>query len=820
MDEVTHTVSAETFVVLTTLLLVLRFLLDFLGPWHRTWSFMLFLVPSFEALNYSMVHYTMGLMQLSSEKVNSYFQVWAVLLTTLQYSVKTGRPYNRSRQIPLLDLMASFWAANLLRLRTFSLLRTPLWLIWSLNAARIISYFASSNKQEAINQESLRLTADYMSYEHGISSSSSQHSAAADPSSSGKGFTMDSYKYMVLGENQVLRDIIQENINCLPAVQQTHQQEHAQRRKKQKHRIRLDPAVHQKLITLDKIWNVDSGESGLLGVEATADPSNRLKDVCLSFALYKLLRRRFYDLPLHEARLPRQGVKIRRLVFDYILRDAERAFRVVGTQLSFLQDLFYSKHAATFADGFPAMNLALSLLLVVTTGYIAYPVRHIPERMDKADRNRITHGVLITRIIVALIVGKELAEIYMYIFSQWTKVLMLSSYAKHRCLRHPLMESVMRVMLFFMTRDRWDEKICQHNILISTRAVKLGRFTCYIWSKFPKGIKMEACTKEAIFQSIRRLEKNPERLDSYFTNAFGGPNQRIHGQLLWAVDDLEADTHRILVWHIATCLCEIDLVSDKAAVAFRPGIMCPVPFVKRPIMGSNKQPDSSSTGIGSVEAAMPMWWEHYRTAASLSNYCAYLVMQKLLPDNGLVALKVWSEVYREIVHITMDGSIRSLLNLRSMKDVFTCLMRTANMPHNKHVPVQGKPDEEAPPMSSSEPTEKEQTAHHRGDRDPLDINNSLTCKGAELAKQLMAEYGEDKVGLWEKLAVFWTGFLLHLAASTRASKHRTLLAGSRELSTHLWALLSHAGFLGRTSHGQVALDRFDRSAFENASELP
>jgi hypothetical protein len=203
MDEATRTVSVETFVVLTTLLLVGRFLLDFLGPWYRTWSFMVFLVPFFETLNYSMVHYTMGLMQLSSGNVNSYFQVWAVLLTTLQYSVKTGRPYSRSRQIPLLDLMSSFWAANLLRLKTFFLLRTPLWLIWSLNAARIISYFVSLKKQEAVNQDSLRLMADYMSYEHGIGSSS-QHSSAsatADPSSPGKGFTMDSYKYLVLGEN-------------------------------------------------------------------------------------------------------------------------------------------------------------------------------------------------------------------------------------------------------------------------------------------------------------------------------------------------------------------------------------------------------------------------------------------------------------------------------------------------------------------------------------------------------------------------------------------------------------------------------------------
>jgi hypothetical protein len=65
-------------------------------------------------------------------------------------------------------------------------------------------------------------------------------------------------------------------------------------------------------------------------------------------------------------------------------------------------------------------------------------------------------------------------------------------------------------------------------------------------------------------------------------------------------------------------------------------------------------------------------------------------------------------------------------------------------------------------------------------------------------------------GLWKKLAVFCTGFLLHLAASTGASKHKAHLAGRRELTTQPWALLSHAGVSQSTAHGEPSLDVVDQ----------
>ncbi|KAF8779140.1 hypothetical protein HU200_002813 [Digitaria exilis] len=843
-DQVTRMASVELWVVMTTLLLVVRFLLDFLGPWYTNLT-MARIVVTIQMLNFTMVHYTIGQMQLSSARVNEYFQVWAVLLITLQYSVKIGRLYDRSKQIPLLDLMSSFWTANLLRVQTFLLLKIPLWLVWTLNAARIISYFSSTDKADGINQESSRMIANYMSYEHELGESS-QPSDDAD-------VNMELYHYVILGEDQLLKDVQEDHAQQLRApiyAGQCCQQEHPRRRRRL---VRFDPNGYPKLITVNKLWDADIGKSRLLGNEVPQMTStgrgplsflgnfrkhgflafascrpDQLKDVCLSFALYKLLCRRFYDLPLHEARLQKPREKMRRLLFKNILQERERAFRIAAIELSFLQDLFYSKHANMFANGFPTTNIVLSLMLVAAVGYIGYPIRHIPERMDQADHNRITHGVFITHVIIFLIAVKELAEVYLYVFSQWTKVLILCSYVKHRCMRQWLVETAMRVLLCFISRGTWDQKIRQHNLLIATRGVRVGPFFFMpLPSKSPTRIELDICTKEAIFRALKelgtkldklktglqkkhgtelekKLEKELARLDFYIsTGASEGPSLP---SLFDKALKFEADTHKILVWHIATCLCEISLVSAKdQATETRHLFLSPRPLIKKP---RGRKP-VSPTSIQDDE-----WWEHYITATSLSNYCMYLVTEAMVPDNSIVAKNVFMEVRREINRVTLDGSIPTLLKFRSMTDVQDRLMKLLNMTDKDKQQTQadpGKSDVEA----ASTSTKPRKRSRQRGGNNGLDdITESLTWHGATLAKNLEHEFGKDQARLWEQLADFWTGFLLYLAASTRASKHRASLAGSRELTTHLWALLSNAGFHGSTAHGHTFLDLEERKIIQ------
>ncbi|VAH23743.1 unnamed protein product [Triticum turgidum subsp. durum] len=747
MDSITGVASVEFWVLMTTLLLVIRFLLDCFGYADRA---MATTIQVIEMINYSMVHYTLGMMQLSAKKVNDYFQVWAVMLVTLQYSVKTGQLYRRSKQILLLDLMSSFWAANLIRMQTFLLLNISLWFIWALNAIRIISYFASSDKAATINQENTRLVSDYMRYEHTL-----DPSGDGDADNSNSGITMQSYKYLVSGEDLVLHDAQRESKTATA-----------------QYKIRLDPH-NKKLVTIEKIWNVDDGNNRLLG--STKGSGNRLKDSCLSFALYKLLRRRFYNLPIHEA----GQEKTRRLVFDYILQENnnnyERAFRVTAVELSFLQDFFYSKHAALFANGFSVRRMLMSLLLIVATVSLAYPVRYIPERMDQADKNTIAHRVIFTHIILGLIVAKELLEVYQYVFSQWTKVLMICRYIKHRSLRNPAVEAVMGMMFCFI-RGKWDQRIFHYNLLVSDSHRR---------KKSARGIKLESEVKTAIFESFKGLQKHPERLETYFSNAFGSKAD-LTQQLTWAIE-LEADTHRILVWHIATCFCEIHISDEvkKLNVLLLP----------------NKLLVNKSTTPEDV-------WPHYSTAVSLSNYCAYLLTRALVPDNGIVVRRVLKAVRKEIFHATYCSFSQS------MQDVYKKLVEIAIEDEAPESSVIYEEDEEDPKgMGEDEirsSTTNDQVPNMKDSIEGDDnIRNSITQMGAKLGKQLIETYEADRVGLWRDLAVFWSGFLLHLAASTRAAKHKTRLAGKVELITHLWALLSHAGFLGNIRHGQTLLDPED-----------
>jgi hypothetical protein len=56
---------------------------------------------------------------------------------------------------------------------------------------------------------------------------------------------------------------------------------------------------------------------------------------------------------------------------------------------------------------------------------------------------------------------------------------------------------------------------------------------------------LEPEVKKAIFDSFKRLQEHPERLESYLSNVYGS-KQALMQKLRWALE-LEADTHRILV---------------------------------------------------------------------------------------------------------------------------------------------------------------------------------------------------------------------------------------------------------------------------------
>ncbi|GJN07252.1 hypothetical protein PR202_ga25071 [Eleusine coracana subsp. coracana] len=689
-DGSTGAASVQLWAVVATVLLLLKFAVGCIGPRFSSRRLMAPGVRMLEILNYYAVNYTLGLMKPSSSQsqgttanISFFFQVWAVLITTMQDSIRIGRPY-RPKEMSLIDLLSSLWSANQLRAPAPMYLKVPLWVMWSIHAARIIWYYFSFNRAGDAGLGNIKLVSDYMMTSQHTNDINDDDEHPPCPR------TMRGYKYIVFGEDE-------QKMEVLPPGFTLEMDLHG-------------PNANQ-LVTLETIWKqADDPKDSLLS--STADPDNRFKDVCLSFALYKLQRRRFYNFPIAE--VTHQATS--RLVSETILEVEEgtnnntnndgsgykRAFRITEVELSLLQDLFYSKHASVFARGFPYVRLALSQLMIFAASYLIYAISRIPSANKAVVMTRdghvarITHGVFVTHCIIAVVVCRELWEVGVYILSQWTKVWIISRHMKLTRRLRPavsastsspdtesqgmmkwcrgmscrwqlvMLDKVARIMFFAVRRGRWDPQICQHNILMSA-LIKNKRWMPLAPPRefIARKVELQREVTGALFQSLKDLiHKIPspppspaqgssskprpsseawtkqmnKLLGSYFENAFisddapgssSSNDPTVSGCWTTIAGELKGESHKILVWHIATSLCHIKLLEQGGGDDL---YTLPRPF----------------RGGGGLAA-------HYVTAVSLSNYCMHLVTEALVPDNGLVVDKVFHSVREEEVCEALRG---------------------------------------------------------------------------------------------------------------------------------------------------------------------
>ena len=248
------------------------------------------------ALTY-LITYTLGQMQ-SAQFSNELFAVWAVFLVFVLGNADSMSAYSLEENENISNFVwqvffQSFWMGYLIgQYITETKLKVPLFILWGLavlKTAERTEALAWASKSGGSVKNS-KLIADYMIDKH-----SSDEADEVDPTS------MKGYKYLVAGELENKALDIGEN----------------------------------KVITVHKIW-VSKGTL----LSSTNDPKNSLKDICLSYALYRLLRRRFAGFPIAESCQD----KTWKFVRDGLLHevDYKRAFRVIETELAFLHDSFYT----------------------------------------------------------------------------------------------------------------------------------------------------------------------------------------------------------------------------------------------------------------------------------------------------------------------------------------------------------------------------------------------------------------------------------------------------------------------------------------------
>uniref|UniRef100_A0A0E0LK51 DUF4220 domain-containing protein n=1 Tax=Oryza punctata TaxID=4537 RepID=A0A0E0LK51_ORYPU len=502
-------------------------------------------------------------------------------------------------------------------------------------------------------------------------------------------------------------------------------------------------------VTIDKIWRCD-GELLLSSGDGVGDKrrarARALKDTCLSFALFKLLKRRFCGLEVAEA-----GHKKAR---DFILagllagHDYERAFRVVELELSFAHDFFYTKYPALFPTS-AVLHIArfVSLLAFLklfydftyTTSFTAKYFKHISAVGIFSDFNDF--------LFISMILGVEVMQQLSTGYSDWAVVHFVCDYVRRveKKKRHGggFRQAVIKRVAARRARTlrHWQNKLGQYSLLASF-GYHSSAGNCLSWltgrlleptregRNKSKAVKLPHEVKVAVLHSLKESDGHltvGRSLDSRLRWACDRllPSTQLQSDTHWKT---RAHTHTVLVWHIATTMCDHLDVAPAAATA-----------------GSDQNGAAATAGSDQNGADRLV-------ATSLSGYCAYLLafVPEMLPDHSYTAALV------------LDAAVQEA--------------------RNHLVDVTAMPDK------------------CKKLRDLGEINGGgregILMDGARLGSQLMAA-GYDSRQRWKLLAEVWAELVLFLAPSDNADAHAESLARGGEFMTHIWALLTHAGILDR-----------------------
>ncbi|KAG6535085.1 hypothetical protein ZIOFF_000039 [Zingiber officinale] len=442
-----------------------------------------------------------------------------------------------------------------------------LWVIWGLIILKAAErFFSFEAAKRTYGADSIYSVSNYLRYQD---DQPPMMSDAADT------VYKQGHKYIVSGEDRILFRMELKEENKMQMVPYN--------------KVSID----NKVITLDKLWDC---QGDLLRHQMDLD--GRFKDICLSFALMKLLRRRFLDNP-NEELIKESKASILQDLMIKSKDDKSRVFRVIKTELGFLEDFFFSKYPIVFGYGLPICNYLLSLLLMAATGWIIVSTASLCQKNS---------DFYITYVLVAMILIMEITEITTYVLSDWTKVSLLIIYVQFPWLQQSYLVNT-ALKFFFRTKilQPVREKVGQFSLLRHYQHFPIQARPC---RPTHAPIKVPEAVKATIVDCLRlsKVESQTVQVSNGEKSLERNGKKK---ELGWACE-LPTSTHTILVWHIATCYCETKKTSQT------------------------REPSSPTSTYKEV-------------ATTLSNYCAHLVVYApdLLPDRGNEAKLIFDEMITE-----------------------------------------------------------------------------------------------------------------------------------------------------------------------------
>ncbi|KAF8030800.1 LOW QUALITY PROTEIN: hypothetical protein BT93_D0096 [Corymbia citriodora subsp. variegata] len=384
-------------------------------------------------------------------------------------------------------------------------------------------------------QKNSKLVADYMSTEYDGSVSSNEDPTTTDPPYN------ERVQVLVPNEAKVL---------SLCSTQICWQKEALWQDRKAPH-YRQCIWMTDEVITIDKVWRC---EGNLLSV---SDPDNQLKDLCLSFSLFRFICLRFtgYSLPQEARNDLRHWIR-------HILSETnghERVFRLIEIELAFLFDLFYTKYLVNLNPRHLVFKFILLALLVAAALISLYSAISFHEVWHWTPNELL--AVLVTILLIISILVVEFAQFGIVIFSEWAKVTYICEYVQcKRLQRSRCAGKLIKILCGVWLLKPWGRQLRQYSLLQSYsyspwKCIRNKLTAAYLDLKRNgqdqiSPTNLSERVTEAIAQSLR--DRRPGNLK------MGEESLRRNNlfvELSWACK-LETTTHVIMVWHIAIAFCK------------------------------------------------------------------------------------------------------------------------------------------------------------------------------------------------------------------------------------------------------------------------
>ncbi|XP_025818695.1 uncharacterized protein LOC112895046 isoform X2 [Panicum hallii] len=575
-------VRLEVLVLLSSLLLVLLVVLSPYRHQRGDKSFR-FLVWAVYTLATVLVPYTIGLLEAGPFHDQTFVLWGAVLLVQAgadslsAYNLRDVEQWKRALLQQGLQILMVLWLMVRCEGRNKSYSAT-IWIFWILSIAKAHAKFQAlreASKADGLMKHT-KVVADYMMAEH----ESGHVSDAA---------TMQGYRYIFHGEDLTLPYF-----------------------SKPDYRTAI---VACAFTTVDTVWQWIDGQSVSV---FSREHGGVLKDIALSFTLFKLLKRRFCKYEHGEA----GRAKTRRLVVSGLLRDEAdytRAFRVIEMELAFLYDFFYTRHQSH--TQYVGMTVVFVLPVIVWNAVSGAFSRHyhrtsLEQTVNGVDVIHCITIVLMVVVVVVLVVESRIND------QKWRVIddlhtLTGSSRITWKGEAVPFDDGSRKQALKLIKKRKhrklmgrnWDRKLGQYSLLQSFNyhprnlASILSLGLIEPTRDGQKASKKVELPKAVVVRVLSRFKAN----DGHLADGRSALAANDAVRLSWACE-LPTHIHTVLAWHIGTTICEVTTPQQQV-----------------PLTGDRL------------------------VAKCLSDYCAYLVafVPDMLPGHGYDTRRIFNAVVME-----------------------------------------------------------------------------------------------------------------------------------------------------------------------------